>query len=85
MWLRVALWDKRAEGRFKAYLKKGQVVFVSGELNLCEYQANDGSQKTNVDLNVTVIDLAGKRIEANMPEAKSNQKGIVLPFDDIIF
>ncbi|MFI3180021.1 MAG: single-stranded DNA-binding protein, partial [Methylococcales bacterium] len=32
VWLRVVLWGKRAEGTLKDYLKKGQQVFVSGEL-----------------------------------------------------
>jgi single-strand DNA-binding protein len=33
LWIRVALFGKRAEGSLKDYLKKGQQVFVSGELS----------------------------------------------------
>lgn len=61
VWLRVILWGRRAEGTLKDYLKKGQQVFVSGELTMNEYTANDGSKKTNLELNATIIDLVGKR------------------------
>lgn len=61
VWLRVILWGRRAEGTLKDYLKKGQQVFVSGELTLNEYTANDGTKKTNLELNATIIDLVGKR------------------------
>lgn len=61
LWIRVALWGKRAEGALQNYLKKGQQVFVSGELSQREYQANDGSTKTSLELNANIVDLVGKR------------------------
>jgi single-strand DNA-binding protein len=61
LWIRCAVRGKRAEGQLKDYLKKGQQVFVSGELTQSEYQGNDGATKTSLELNVTVIDLIGKR------------------------
>jgi single-strand DNA-binding protein len=64
VWLRVVLWGRRAEGTLKDYLKKGQQVFVSGELTMSEYTANDGTKKTNLELNATIIDLVGKRDSA---------------------
>ncbi|MGB4498420.1 MAG: single-stranded DNA-binding protein [Methylococcaceae bacterium] len=64
VWLRVVLWGRRAEGTLKDYLKKGQQVFVSGELTMSEYTANDGTKKTNLELNATIIDLVGKRESA---------------------
>jgi single-strand DNA-binding protein len=63
LWVRVALWGKRAEGQLAQYLKKGQQVFVSGELSMREYQATDGSTKTSLELNANIIDLVGKRNE----------------------
>jgi single-strand DNA-binding protein len=60
----VILWGRRAEGTLKDYLKKGQQVFVSGELTMNEYTANDGTKKTNLELNATIIDLVGKRESA---------------------
>lgn len=61
LWVRVSLWGKRAEGSLAQYLKKGQQVFVSGELSMREYQANDGTTKSSLELNANIIDLVGKR------------------------
>lgn len=61
MWIDCSLWGKRGES-VAQYLKKGQSVFVSGELSTREYQAKDGSgMKTALSLNVNTIDLVGKR------------------------
>ena len=65
LWIRVVLWGKRAEGSLKDYLKKGQAVFVSGELTMSEYKANDGTMKTSLELNANILDLVGKRAEAS--------------------
>lgn len=67
LWIRCAVWGKRAEGSLKDYLKKGQQVFVSGELSQSEYRAQDGSTKTSLELNANIIDLVGKRNESNQP------------------
>lgn len=61
IWVRVALWGKRAEGQLAQYLRKGQQVFVSGELSVREYQAKDGTTKSNLELNANILDLVGKR------------------------
>ena len=61
LWVRVALWGRRAEGQLQNYLKKGQQVFVSGELTQREYQANDGTTRTSLELNANIVDLLGKR------------------------
>lgn len=63
LFIRVALFGKRAEGQLKEYLVKGQQVFVSGELSQSEYTAQDGSTRTNLELNANVLDLVGKRAE----------------------
>jgi single-strand DNA-binding protein len=68
LWIRVALFGKRAEGGLQNYLKKGQQVFVSGELTQNEYKANDGSMKTSLELNANIIDLLGKRNESSQPQ-----------------
>jgi single-strand DNA-binding protein len=59
LWIQVTLFGKRAEGQLQNYLKKGQQVFVSGELTQREYQAKDGTTKTSLDLNANIIDLIG--------------------------
>lgn len=68
LWVRVALWGKRAEGNLKDYLVKGQQVFVSGELTQREYQANDGTTKTNLELNANILDLVGGKREGGQQE-----------------
>ena len=68
LWIRVALFGKRAEGQLQNYLKKGQQVFVSGELTQSEYKANDGTTKTSLELNANIIDLIGKRNESSQPQ-----------------
>ena len=67
LWISCALWGKRAEGQLHNYLKKGQQVFVSGELTQREYRANDGTTKTSLELNASIIDLVGKRDSNQMP------------------
>jgi single-strand DNA-binding protein len=58
-WVRCSLWGKRAEGGLIKWLIKGQAVAVSGEMSLNEYQAKDGTTKSNVELNVSEVDLIG--------------------------
>jgi single-strand DNA-binding protein len=64
MWIRVTVWGKRAESNLKDYLKKGQQVFVSGELTMSEYTANDGTKRTSLELNANIIDLVGGKRES---------------------
>ncbi len=75
LWVRVVLFGKRAEGQLQNYLKKGQQVFVSGELSQSEYTGNDGVTKTSLELTANVIDLIGKRNEAssNGPTMREQQ------------
>jgi single-strand DNA-binding protein len=75
LWVRVALWGKRAEGQLQNYLKKGQQVFVSGELTLREYQANDGSTKTSLELNANILDLVGPRNAEGRQSEPQSQRG----------
>ena len=97
LWVSVALWGKRAEGSLKDYLKKGQAVFVSGELSQREYQANDGTTKTSLELNANVIDLVGKKPDSqqstqqpaqaqnNAPQQQAQPQAAVDDFDDVPF
>ncbi len=73
LWIRCAVWGKRAEGQLQNYLKKGQQVFVSGELSQNEYRAQDGSTKTSLELNANIIDLVGKRNESSQPPQQNYQ------------
>ena len=75
LWIRVAVFGKRAEGQLQNYLKKGQQVFVSGELTQSEYRANDGTTKTSLELNANIIDLIGKKNESNQPQQNYQPSG----------
>ncbi|MFI3197469.1 MAG: single-stranded DNA-binding protein [Methylococcaceae bacterium] len=75
LWIRVTLFGKRAEGSLKDYLKKGQQVFVSGELTQSEYKANDGTTKTSLELNANIIDLIGKKNESSQPQQNYQSPG----------
>ena len=88
-WVRVVLFGKRAEGSLKDYLKKGQQVFVSGELSTNEYDAKDGSgKKFSLELNANIIDLVGSKKESSAPaqQAPAQPRNNVdeAPFDDDI-
>jgi single-strand DNA-binding protein len=76
LWIRVTLFGKRAEGQLQNYLKKGQQVFVSGELTQSEYRANDGTTKTSLELNANIIDLIGKRNEGSQPQQNYQAPGV---------
>ena len=65
VWLRVVVWGKKAESNLKNFLVKGQQVFISGELTMSEYKANDGTMKTRVEVNASILDLVGKRNESS--------------------
>ena len=83
-WVRVNLWGKRAEGQLKDFLKKGQTVFCSGGMTLSEYQANDGSTKSNIELNANIIDLIGKK-DVSAPQRPAPARQVAADdFDDSI-
>ena len=89
-----ALFGKRAEGQLKNYLKKGQEVAVSGELNLNKYTKNDGQQGASLECNVNSVDMIGGRNaqshdqqnlgQQSKPEKNSDQSTIN-DLDDIPF
>ena len=87
LWIRVALFGKRAEGQLKDYLLKGQSVFVSGELTQSEYKGSDGTTKTSLELNANIIDLIGKKDGSaqQRPEPATRQAASDKFDDDIPF
>jgi single-strand DNA-binding protein len=74
LWVRVAVWGKKAEGQLQNYLKKGQSIFVSGELTQREYQANDGTTKTSLELNANILDLVGGKRESEGTQEQRPQQ-----------
>ena len=74
LWIKVSVFGKRAEGRLVEYLLKGTEVFVSGELSQNEYEANDRTIKTSLELNANVVDLIGGNNQQPPPQQQTNQQ-----------
>lgn len=90
IWLNVSLFGKKAEGRLKDFLVRGQSVAFSGELSIREYKANDGSMKTSHELTANVLDLVGGKSDnaaqpqKQTPPRKNAPNFVDDPYDDAI-
>lgn len=91
-WVRCAMWGKRGEAVLP-YLKKGQLVGVSGEAALREYE-KDGVTKSSLEVRVNDLTLLGKAEpratnSAPAPQAPANDRnsggGLADMIDDIPF
>lgn len=63
-WARCQLWGKRGES-VAPYLTKGQLVGVSGEVSMREWQDNGGQKRSSLEVRVNDLTLLGKRSEVN--------------------
>lgn len=79
LWFDCALWGKQAESKLVDYLKKGQLVAVSGELGEKEHNG-----KTYHTLRVDKIRLCGGQSEAKPVQqaAQQPQQSAPAPADD---
>ena len=59
LWVRGALFGKRAESGLIQYLTKGQQIAVSGELSMSSFQKQDGTPGQSLEMRITEIDLIG--------------------------
>jgi single-strand DNA-binding protein len=59
-----SMFGKRAEGKLKDYMLKGQQVVVEGEISLNQYQKKDGTGGASLNVFVNNVELMG-----------SNQRG----------
>ena len=71
LWLRCSYW--RSAETMAPYIKKGVQLVVSGELSQSEYQANDGTTKTSLELKVTSIDFVSGQKQQQQPQAQQQQ------------
>ena len=76
--VRVNVFGKRAEGQLSTFLKKGQQVFVSGELTLNQYETKDGKTGSNLELVASIVDLVGGKASSESKPTKAS-----VPDDDI--
>lgn len=75
-WVSCIIWGKRGEVLLE-YLKKGTPIFASGELTKHEYQGKDGGNKSTLNLNVSMLEFAGK---ARTQEPKEDLEDVEIPF-----
>jgi len=72
-WPNCALFGKAASGNLPKYLTQGTQVAVSGEVTLDEWEANDGTKRTTLKVNVLKIDLIGSSNQKNGSSAGQQQ------------
>jgi len=89
MFIRCAVWGKRAESNLSSFLLKGTQVMVSGELGEDEYKANDGTMKKSLTCNANIVDLMGSKQDNQQapapqqyaPPAPAYQQPVQQPFN----
>jgi single-strand DNA-binding protein len=59
-WANCQMWGKRGE-KVAPYLTKGQLVGVSGEVNMREWADKDGNKRHNLDVRVNDLTLLGRK------------------------
>tara|TARA_B110000438_G_scaffold265715_1_gene279255 strand:+ start:215 stop:607 length:393 start_codon:yes stop_codon:yes gene_type:complete len=65
-----SMFGKRAEGKLKDYMLKGQQVVVEGEISLNQYQKKDGTGGASLNVFVNNVELMGGNQKSG-----SNQQG----------
>lgn len=59
-WARCAMFGKRAES-VSSYLTKGQLVGISGEVTLREWNDKEGQKRSSLEVRVNDLTLLGKK------------------------
>ena len=72
LWIQCNMWGARGE-KLTQYLKKGQQVFVTGELSNREYTTREGEKRTSLELNVQQLDMIGKNDKAEPDHSEDRQ------------
>lgn len=88
-WAKCTMWGKRGESVLP-YLTKGQLVGVSGEVELREYVKKDSTNGASLEVRVNDLTLLGKKGDAQEYEPKQETKpGANVPAaeydDDVAF
>lgn len=72
-WARCQMWGKRGES-VMAFLTKGQLVGVSGELSAREWEDKQGQKRTSIEVRVNDLTLLGKKPAASQPAQQHAQQ-----------
>ena len=75
-WYNCVAWRNLAE-MLNTHLKKGQMVFVQGDLNVRQYTTKDGRSGTSLDVTVDKFQFAGgaKKEESTTPSSNDDPLG----------
>ena len=68
MWIRCAIFGKRAE-TLNQYLAKGSQVLVQGELHTREWEKKDGTMATELECRVAELEFAGGKSDGQQQSA----------------
>ena len=80
-----SMFGKRAEGKLKDYMLKGQQVVVEGEVSLNQYEKKDGTGGASLNVFVNNVELMGSSQQAgSQPSAPTPDKS-PLEDDDLPF
>ena len=81
-WIKCNLWGKRGES-VMPYLKKGQLVGVSGEFSAREWQDKEGQTKISNEVRVNDVQMLGGRPQEQATEtAKPSRPAPARDFSD---
>lgn len=85
-WLTVVLFGERGE-KLAPYIRKGGKATISGELRVREFQRNDGSNGTSVEVIMREIELQGDAQASSQSAPQQNRApaqggGFAPPADD---
>lgn len=70
-WYNCVAWRGLAE-MISTHLKKGQMVFVQGDLNVRQYTTKDGRDGTSLDITVDKFQFAGGKSQDSTSNSTSN-------------
>ena len=70
-WVRCAMFGKKAEGQLPSYLQKGTQVAISGELELQEWEGQNGKGAA-LSVRVENLDLIGGKPQGQSQGAQNN-------------
>jgi single-strand DNA-binding protein len=65
-----SLFGKRAEGKLKDYMLKGQQILVEGEISLNTFQKNDGTTGASLRVFVQNVELIGGKSEGQQQQQR---------------
>ena len=85
-WANCSMFGKRGDAVY-AYLKKGTLVGISGEVNLRDYQDKEGQKRYSLDVRVNDLTLLGGKQERNeladRPQQRNAQGAPKASFEDM--